>query len=604
MSRNDSYLSLCLEQAALSSLHYRHGCIIVRGGKVIGKGYNDYRSGFNGGAQSTGNGPKLKNQQHYRQQLSEKKKMSSAAYVAFQSHSHPVGTGGGVLANTPLSMHSEMMAINSALSLSSAIAFVLNDGLAYSISKYTPTPFIKSPRSRPPRWIAVPGPTFNRLVLDPPYPNNVQHEQVDYYNKEEEEEGQKKNKTKKVSKRNNPGNNNVHHHAQINYLEFQKANAQKALRQLPSDDDEKHRQQYLYGIPHASQYHYSHHHSRHRKEQASIQQQQLQQRHRSSAVIVPQCKVVPKSHQVAERMKDSRLNGADLYVARLGKAGKSNHYGCGCQYDKPPPTDNKPAPALDIESGQPNKHPATKPFTGSLHDELRFPSPSQKSKPTTQPKQEHLTATHSRPCYRCISYMHSAGIKRVFWTNSRGEWEGGKVQTLVDALEAPSIGGSMSGVGDVGGAGNVTVLATSSMSNPATTAIVVSSRENTTRFTRVTSKRLSQPSESSPLSKTASLTSSALKNEPPALTSHPYHASDKTLPAFHRQFTYISTLKHEILSSPHSAKVDQSIRHRHSSPSTDLARQLPPETLRDPSAATAVASSLSAGPISDSPQTV
>ena len=31
--------------------------------------------------------------------------------------------------------------------------------------------------------------------------------------------------------------------------------------------------------------------------------------------------------------------------------------------------------------------------------------------------------------------MHSAGIKRVFWTNAKGEWEGAKVQQLVDALE-------------------------------------------------------------------------------------------------------------------------------------------------------------------------
>ena len=44
----DSYLSLCLEQASKSSLHYRHGCIIVRGGKVIGQGYNDRRPGFSG----------------------------------------------------------------------------------------------------------------------------------------------------------------------------------------------------------------------------------------------------------------------------------------------------------------------------------------------------------------------------------------------------------------------------------------------------------------------------------------------------------------------------------------------------------------------------
>lgn len=41
----------------------------------------------------------------------------------------------------------------------------------------------------------------------------------------------------------------------------------------------------------------------------------------------------------------------------------------------------------------------------------------------------------SRPCYRCISYMHSVGIKRVFWTSSEGRWEGAKVRDLVDHLE-------------------------------------------------------------------------------------------------------------------------------------------------------------------------
>lgn len=43
--KTDNYLTLCLEQAAKSPLHYRHGCIVVRGGKVIGQGYNDYRPG-------------------------------------------------------------------------------------------------------------------------------------------------------------------------------------------------------------------------------------------------------------------------------------------------------------------------------------------------------------------------------------------------------------------------------------------------------------------------------------------------------------------------------------------------------------------------------
>lgn len=32
--------------------------------------------------------------------------------------------------------------------------------------------------------------------------------------------------------------------------------------------------------------------------------------------------------------------------------------------------------------------------------------------------------------------MHSVGIKRVFWTNHDGQWEGAKVRDLVEALES------------------------------------------------------------------------------------------------------------------------------------------------------------------------
>jgi hypothetical protein len=32
--------------------------------------------------------------------------------------------------------------------------------------------------------------------------------------------------------------------------------------------------------------------------------------------------------------------------------------------------------------------------------------------------------------------MHSVGIKRVFWTNDDGAWEGAKVRDLVDAQES------------------------------------------------------------------------------------------------------------------------------------------------------------------------
>ncbi|CAL8581637.1 hypothetical protein XPA_007325 [Xanthoria parietina] len=454
MSRNDTYLSLCLEQASLSSLHYRHGCIIVRGGKFIGKGYNDYRSGFNGGAQSTGklglHGPKQKNPQDHFPQPSGIKKKSAGAYVAFVGQDHAVGTGGGSLANTPLSMHSEMMAINSALSLSSATDC---RGTARS-TQWLQKPCFKLP-CRSQRQSRL---QHLKAYADAIYQaaeeqatalerrGGMQHEQTDYYNvedgDEEEEEQQQEKKQKKpkknVSKRKNPGNNNVHHHAQINYLEFQKANAQKALRQLPSDDDEKHRKEYLYGTLDASQYH--HQHSHHQTQHGSTHPQE--QRHETSAVVVPQSRIVTKSHQVAERMKDSRLNGADLYVARLGKAGKSDHFDCGCRYETPPVAGKHASATSEDGDPQPKTSgmaPKTKLPTGSLHDELRFPSPPEKPKSTGKPasKGERLTATHSRPCYRCISYMHSAGIKRVFWMNMKGEWEGGKVRDLVDALESP-----------------------------------------------------------------------------------------------------------------------------------------------------------------------
>jgi deoxycytidylate deaminase len=120
--RNDSYLSMCLEQAKKSPLHYRHGCIIVKGGKVIGQGYNDYRPGFEGGAVKHGNcvgafdcpaAAELEQRTKLKSELKSKSKMQSQC--TFTLYEKTVGSH----SNTPLSMHSEMMAIQSALSLSS-----------------------------------------------------------------------------------------------------------------------------------------------------------------------------------------------------------------------------------------------------------------------------------------------------------------------------------------------------------------------------------------------------------------------------------------------------------------------------------------------------
>jgi len=103
-------------------MHYRHGCIIVRGGKVIGQGYNDHRPGFNGGALKTGriassalDSPavlalKLKLKKKRNQPDLQQHPTTSSTFTPYESMG-----GGGHLVNTPLSMHSEMAAIHSAL---------------------------------------------------------------------------------------------------------------------------------------------------------------------------------------------------------------------------------------------------------------------------------------------------------------------------------------------------------------------------------------------------------------------------------------------------------------------------------------------------------
>jgi len=125
--KTDNYLTLCLEQAAKSPLHYRHGCIVVRGGKVIGQGYNDYRPGFNGGALKHGriangslDGPamaELKDKLKKQKDRPKQQQQDESTFTPFEGIS-----GGGHNANAPLSMHSEMMALHSALAASSTLS--------------------------------------------------------------------------------------------------------------------------------------------------------------------------------------------------------------------------------------------------------------------------------------------------------------------------------------------------------------------------------------------------------------------------------------------------------------------------------------------------
>lgn len=134
----------------------------------------------------------------------------------------------------------------------------------------------------------------------------------------------------------------------------------------------------------------------------------------------PSC---PRSKGIKDRTKHGRLHGADLYVARLG------------------PNPSSPADASAIlptdsaSKTQDNSIPI--PCTGSLHDEIiNWPvKETANIQCTTAHTEQPLAAAMSRPCYRCISYMASAGIKRVFWTTGSSGWEGAKVRDLFDAFD-------------------------------------------------------------------------------------------------------------------------------------------------------------------------
>jgi len=126
--KTDNYLNLCLEQAAKSPLHFRHGCIIVKGGKVIGQGFNDYRPGYDGGALKTG---RLSSASDGRAMLELKQRIKDKSKPGPLTSNNEQGQvsfmpfetlGGGHLANTPLSMHSEMMAVLSTLNVSRTLS--------------------------------------------------------------------------------------------------------------------------------------------------------------------------------------------------------------------------------------------------------------------------------------------------------------------------------------------------------------------------------------------------------------------------------------------------------------------------------------------------
>jgi hypothetical protein len=140
------------------------------------------------------------------------------------------------------------------------------------------------------------------------------------------------------------------------------------------------------------------------------------QHHARNHVLLPKGRVKP-ARSLIDRMKHPKLVGADVYVARLSNTNPTNS--------------RKP-----VSDALPNGQVSTP--TGSIHDELLCKTSPTLGTASVRNTGHLRSAVDSRPCYRCVSYMHGVGIKRVFWTNSDGEWEGAKVRDLVDMLEGAS----------------------------------------------------------------------------------------------------------------------------------------------------------------------
>ncbi|KAJ9137070.1 hypothetical protein NKR23_g9334 [Pleurostoma richardsiae] len=402
--KSDYYLNLCLEQAAMSPLRYRHGCVVVKGGKVIGQGFNDYRSGYDGGGFKTGclptrsfplgdTDPKSNSKQSRRQSAILK----------------PVGGGGGGghQANSGLSMHSEMMAINAALTSSSAAA-----AAAVSHAK----PYLKVPGG---------GGKQKRLLRRDALAAYVQRQN------ENPNENEQKKKNRKNCKDD-----------RFKCKGVKRATSSRAQKDADS---------------------YADHIITNRPEGCDVPSQSRDSVKRSGGGVkggvtaplknyrlLPKSRITSPSCDLQDRMKNPRLVGADVYVARLVCSPPS------------PPTSSSESPAQEsdatVETSMSNDSSdaasRVSAPTGSLHDELTSKKKPQLRAARNEAALDRRVIAESRPCYRCVSYMHSVGIKRVFWTNSQGQWESAKVRDLVDSLDSsvPGSGGdsdASAGMGDL-----------------------------------------------------------------------------------------------------------------------------------------------------------
>ncbi|KAM0714387.1 hypothetical protein Q7P37_010174 [Cladosporium fusiforme] len=479
--KTDNYLTLCLEQATKSPLHYRHGCIIVRGGKVIGQGFNDYRPGYDGGALKHGrvansalNGPALaemKMKLKQRKEKLDKQECEQQAEPEEPTAFGKMGGGGGAHANTPLSMHSEMMAIHSALSTSSTMACS-----TFAREK----PCFKLPRGdkKKERLRKDVLKTYVERICETTSSTSstkggkLQVQECRFEGStSQQDEDRAFQAVKSIGKHQNHNEKKKGKHNEYKY-QYQQHHNDPSGRQTQRGSSERHRQQPSASKSRATELNTirgydcrmtddttsnvatnwsSPERGEFKKGRKRSKNPKDSEQGEMEHILLPQGETGKSRNEVNDRKKNPRLVGADLYVTRLGwnKTNLLHQNTPKKPREIPKP---EPEPTLqNLDSEPPSLSSSTTSIStlstpSSLHDELRTPSPPSRPPAPESPEPGiPRKAIHaSRPCYRCISYMHAVGIKRVFWTNDAGEWEGGKVAKFVDALD---------GDGDEGGCG-------------------------------------------------------------------------------------------------------------------------------------------------------
>ena len=147
------------------------------------------------------------------------------------------------------------------------------------------------------------------------------------------------------------------------------------------------------------------------KKAKSLEQPQVEQ------MLLPQGETSKSRAEVNDRKKNPRLAGADLYVTRLGWNNDNVAKPNPKKKFVKPSARNLAQPSTTESDLEPPCLPSpisstrTLGNTGSLYDELRNSAPKTPPPvPESAPMMPREAIHASRPCYRCVSYMHSVGI--------------------------------------------------------------------------------------------------------------------------------------------------------------------------------------------------